>query len=172
MLIVLRRQKKLYVSGGSTVFAKAGIQKVIPSHLVRITQKKVTGVSTLLVIVSLFIYFRTKKQKPVIKPDDPNLIAIGGYQFDRVNSELVVEDQRVELSSKESELLLLLYNSANTTVEREVILKNIWNDEGHYVGRTLDVFISRLRKKLEIDTSVKIVNIRGIGYKLVMNAQS
>ena len=55
----------------------------------------------------------------------------------------------------------------NTTVERDVILNMVWGDEGDYVGRTLDVFISKLRKKLEADSSVKIVNIRGVGYKLV-----
>ncbi|MBT8195742.1 MAG: winged helix-turn-helix domain-containing protein, partial [Bacteroidia bacterium] len=70
---------------------------------------------------------------------------------------------------KEADLLLLLYNSANTTVERETILIRVWGNDGDYVGRIMDVFISKLRKKLEADTSVKIVNIRGIGYKLVMD---
>jgi len=60
-----------------------------------------------------------------------------------------------------------LPNAVNTTVEREVILNIVWGDEGDYVGRTLDVFISKLRKKLEVDSSIKIVNIRGVGYKLV-----
>ena len=69
-------------------------------------------------------------------------------------------------------MLLLLYHAVNTTVEREVILKDIWADDGDYIGRTLDVFISKLRKKLEDDTNVKIVNIRGIGYKLVLNGES
>ena len=78
-------------------------------------------------------------------------------------------DQQDELTSKEADLLLLLYNDVNTTVEREVILNRVWGDEGDYVGRTLDVFISKLRKKLEVDSKVKIVNIRGIGYKLVMD---
>jgi len=47
-------------------------------------------------------------------------------------------------------------------------LANVWGDQGDYVGRTLDVFISKLRKKLEADTNVRIVNIRGVGYKLVL----
>ena len=73
------------------------------------------------------------------------------------------------IPNKETDLLLLLYKAANTTVERELILNVVWGDEGDYVGRTLDVFISKLRKKLEADSSVKIVTTRGVGYKLVVN---
>jgi DNA-binding response OmpR family regulator len=94
---------------------------------------------------------------------------LGEYYFDKRNTELIIEQQRIELTSKEADLLLLLYNAANTTVERGVILNKVWGDEGDYIGRTLDVFISKLRKKLEFDSKVKIVNIRGIGYKLVMD---
>jgi DNA-binding response OmpR family regulator len=100
---------------------------------------------------------------------DPNLIPIGGYHFDKRNTKLLIEHQKIELTSKEADLLLLLFNAANTTVEREHILNMVWGDEGDYVGRTLDVFISKLRKKLEFDSKVKIVNIRGVGYKLVID---
>ncbi len=120
------------------------------------------------VLIAGFVAFYVWKKKPKI---NPNLIAIGEYHFDKLNSELLLQGQKVELTSKESDLLLLLYNSANTTIEREEILKNVWGDDGDYVGRTLDVFISKLRKKLEVDTNVKIVNIRGIGYKLIVNDQ-
>ena len=92
---------------------------------------------------------------------------IGASKFDQKNRALSFENNSVELSNKEAELLYLLCTAANTPVAREVILQNVWGDEGDYVGRTLDVYISKLRKKLEADTSVKIVNIRGIGYKLV-----
>ncbi len=111
-------------------------------------------------------FFVWKKRKsPAINPD---LIPLGKYQFDKLHTELLYEQQRIELSSKEADLLLLLYNELNTTVEREVILNRVWGDEGDYVGRTLDVFISKLRKKLNADSNVKIVNIRGVGYKLVV----
>ncbi len=125
-----------------------------------------------LILTGTFLYVKKKTQKPLIKPADPNIIAIGGYLFDRTNSKLLADNQSVELSSRESELLFLLYNAANTTVERDVILKNIWKDEGDYIGRTLDVFISRLRKKLESEPGVKIVNVRGVGYKLVLNGHN
>lgn len=124
---------------------------------------------TSLIALGLYTYFQKKMLKPEADTINPDMIRIGRYRFDRINSELLFQDQRVMLSAKESELLLLLYRSANTTVEREVILKNIWGDEGDYIGRTLDVCISKLRKKLEADTSLKIVNSRGIGYKLILN---
>ena len=63
--------------------------------------------------------------------------------------------QSIELSSKETDLLFLLFSNENTTLEREHILNVVWGDEGDYVGRTLDGFISKLRKKLEADASVK-----------------
>jgi DNA-binding winged helix-turn-helix (wHTH) protein len=116
--------------------------------------------------VVLFFFLWKRKQTSAI---NPNLILLGDYQFDTRNTELLIGQQKIELTSKEAELLFLLYNAVNTTVERDVILNRIWGDEGDYVGRTVDVFISKLRKKLELDSKVKIVNIRGVGYKLVMN---
>jgi len=115
--------------------------------------------------VVLFVMWKRKRKSAI----DPNLISLGTYHFDKRNTELLIEHQRIDLTSKEADLLLLLYNEVNTTVEREVILNMVWGDEGDYVGRTLDVFISKLRKKLEFDSKVKIVNIRGVGYKLVLD---
>lgn len=66
-------------------------------------------------------------------------------------------------------MLDLLYTNLNQTVNREHILQVVWGDEGDYLGRTLDVFISKLRKKLGADSNLKIVNIRGIGYRMVLN---
>jgi DNA-binding response OmpR family regulator len=57
--------------------------------------------------------------------------------------------------------------TSHSTVERDYLLRTVWGDEGNYIGRTLDVFISKLRKKLEDDASVKIINVRGVGYKLI-----
>ena len=115
-----------------------------------------------IVVVFLFLW---KRRKP--STIDPNLISLGEYHFDKRNTELLINHQRIELTNKEADLLLLLYDAVNTTVEREVILNMVWGDDGDYVGRTLDVFISKLRKKLEGDSNVKIINIRGVGYKLV-----
>ncbi|PHN08326.1 transcriptional regulator [Flavilitoribacter nigricans DSM 23189 = NBRC 102662] len=115
-----------------------------------------------------FLGYLMRKKDPL--PSDPNLIPIGASQFDKKNMTLTFDGQTVELSNKETELLLLLHTHANEPVEREILLQKVWGDEGDYVGRTLDVFISKLRKKLEADDHVKIVNIRAVGYKLIVNA--
>lgn len=119
------------------------------------------------ILLTIGLFFFLWKRKQTTK-SDPNLISLGEYHFDKRNTELLINHQKIELTSKEADLLLLLYNMVNTTVEREVILNKVWGDQGDYVGRTLDVFISKLRKKLEADSNVKIANIRGVGYKLVM----
>jgi len=108
-----------------------------------------------------------RKRKPIL---ETHLVRIGNSQVDKNNMALITENQRTDLSYKEAELLLLFGASPNTLLERSVILNKIWGDEGDYVGRTLDVYVSKLRKKIEMDTSLKIVNIRGLGYKLVINA--
>jgi DNA-binding response OmpR family regulator len=123
----------------------------------------------LLLLLGVTRYFRKKKTPAAV---DPHLVQIGAFRFDQRNMTLTFEDERVDLSHKEAELLTLLHQSANATVEREVLLQKVWGDEGDYVGRTLDVYISKLRKKLEADASVKIVNIRGVGYKLVVDHPS
>ncbi|MDW7692999.1 response regulator transcription factor [Flammeovirgaceae bacterium SG7u.111] len=120
----------------------------------------------LMFLIGLVIYLRKKRRNT---ESDPHLISIGTYQFDSRNMELVVDEQKIELTGKETALLQLLYGNVNATIQREVLLKEVWGDEGDYVGRTLDVYISKLRKKLETDSRIKIVNIRGIGYKLVMD---
>jgi len=122
---------------------------------------------SVVVLLALGLFFFWKHRNK--SSNDTNLIALGEYYFDKRNTELIIEQQKIELTSKEADLLLLLYDSANTTVERGVILNRVWGDEGDYIGRTLDVFISKLRKKLEFDSKVKIVNIRGIGYKLIVD---
>lgn len=74
----------------------------------------------------------------------------------------------IELTSKESELLNLLYGSTSKKVEHDFILNKVWGDEGDYVGRTLDVYISKLRKKFGNDATIQIKNIKGLGYKLIV----
>lgn len=119
--------------------------------------------------VAVSAYSRKKASATM---DDPNVIQIGEYRFSKQRMELSFKGERVELTSKECDLLQLLCDSNNDTVERETILKMVWGDEGDYVGRTLDVFISKLRKKLEADPRIKIVNVRGVGYKLMLQDQA
>lgn len=131
------------------------------------TGQEVYVISALLLFLVLgaFVFLLRKRRRAVA---DSHLISLGEYQFDKRNTELVFGNKRTELTGKEADLLLVLYKAANTSVEREVILNKVWGDKGDYVGRTLDVFISKLRKKFEADPKVKIVNVRGVGYKLVI----
>jgi DNA-binding winged helix-turn-helix (wHTH) protein len=128
---------------------------------------------SLFLVLLLFIFWRVrkaKKSKEPLLPINADFISIGKFKFDRNNAVLWFQNQEIILSAKEADLLFLLYSNANTVLERELILNKIWGDEGDYIGRTLDVFISKLRKKLELDSDLKIVNHRGVGYKLVVNS--
>lgn len=120
-----------------------------------------------LILLCFGIYFRSKRKKDI--SINPDIITLGEYKFDKRNMHLSFGDTEITLSSKEADLLGLLHASANKTLERERILRVVWGDEGNYIGRTLDVFISKLRKKLEADPNIKIANIRGVGYKLILN---
>ena len=122
-----------------------------------------------LFILGLFFYYSNKKNDDEPEVIDPDLITIGSYLFDKRNMTLTHGDEKTELTSKESDLLFLLFSSANNTLERDHLLRVVWGDEGDYIGRTLDVFISKLRKKLANDENLKIINIRGVGYKFVVN---
>ena len=118
-----------------------------------------------LLVVGLMVVYR-RRQNP--RKSSLHLIQIGQQHFDRSKDVLLHKGATIKLSGKESELLYLLHQSANTTVEREEILRKVWGNDGDYIGRTLDVFVSKLRKKLETDPTVQIVNTRGVGYKLVI----
>lgn len=128
-------------------------------------------IGSVFAFIGLFVYFRKRRQAsaPASNPIDSTLVWIGDTRFDQKNMVLFQGNEKTELSSKESDLLSLLFANANKTLERDYILKVVWGDEGDYIGRTLDVFVSKLRKKLEADPRVKIVNIRGIGYKFIVN---
>ena len=84
-----------------------------------------------------------------------------------LNRSLVHEDQTVKLTTKESELLELLCRQGNEILERNFALKTIWIDDNYFNARSMDVYITRLRKYLKKDPSVKILNVHGRGYKLL-----
>jgi hypothetical protein len=134
----------------------------IPSAQKNISYKFLIAL-IVIVIVSIGVYFFRKEPAT-----NPGSIKIGAYLYDPKRMTLTLVNDSIELTSKESELLNLLYESVNDTVDRETILNKVWGDEGDYVGRTLDVYVSKLRKKLENDSSIQLKNIRGIGYKLIV----
>jgi len=93
--------------------------------------------------------------------------SIGEYSFDPLKQMLAFGDQIIKLTTKESELLELLCIHGNEILERNFALKTIWIDDNYFNARSMDVYITRLRKYLKKDPSVKILNIHGRGYKLI-----
>ncbi|MFZ1806812.1 MAG: response regulator transcription factor [Cyclobacteriaceae bacterium] len=92
--------------------------------------------------------------------------SIGSYQFDGNNITLSHKNGAKTLTQKEAGVLKLLYNNKDKVLKREEILKSIWGDDDYFMGRSLDVFISKLRKYLKHDPSIQIVNYHGVGFRL------
>lgn len=92
---------------------------------------------------------------------------IGNYSFDPLKQTLFFEDKPVKLTTKESELLELLCRHKNEILERNFALKSIWIDDNYFNARSMDVYITRLRKYFRKDPSVRILNVHGRGYKLL-----
>jgi len=98
-----------------------------------------------------------------------HLFEIGDYRFDSKKQILLYGDQENKLTSREAELLRLLCQHMDKTLERSLALKKIWGDENYFSGRSMDVFISKLRKYLRNDERIEIINVHGKGFKLVIN---
>lgn len=96
-----------------------------------------------------------------------DLYTIGTYTFDPLKQFLTTGSQTIKLTTKESELLELLCQHGNEILERNYALKSIWIDDNYFNARSMDVYITRLRKYLKKDPAVKILNVHGRGYKLI-----
>jgi DNA-binding response OmpR family regulator len=92
---------------------------------------------------------------------------IGKYNFDVTRQLLTYQEQSRKLTTKESELLELLCRHSNEVLERNLALKSIWIDDNYFNARSMDVYITKLRKYLSKDSKVEILNIHGKGYKLL-----
>jgi len=99
------------------------------------------------------------------KTDDTFII--GSYSFDPIKQLLTYNNNTIKLTTKESELLELLCRHGSGILERNFALKTIWTDDNYFNARSMDVYITRLRKYLSKDSTVKILNIHGKGYKLI-----
>ena len=94
---------------------------------------------------------------------------IGRYTFDTQKQLLTFEGENTKLTTKEAELLTLLSSKANELLQRDYALKTIWIDENYFNARSMDVYITKLRKHLKKDPNVEILNVHGKGYKLVIS---
>ena len=102
-------------------------------------------------------------------PPSKKIIQFSNHELDLINLLLTIDNKTIQLTQKESDILSLFVSNPNTLLKREFILQSVWGDDGYFVGRSLDVFISKLRKYLSPDKAIKIVNIHGSGYKFQLD---
>lgn len=132
-----------------------------------------TGIGILALGILLFL-FKGKEQRfntqsvidRGVAVESTNEVQIGAYLFNELRQELIFKEERIELTAKEARLLGIFSAERNQVIDRKRLQKEVWEDEGVIVGRSLDMFISKLRKKLANDPTVRLVNIHGKGYRL------
>ena len=118
-----------------------------------------------------FIFLRSvKPRKALPNGQRTRMFTLGSVLFDAQERQLIINKETIDLTGTETRLMLIFALSPNETIARSRLQKEIWEDEGVIVGRSLDMFISKLRKKLEFDPNIKIVVIRGKGYRLEISS--
>ncbi len=124
------------------------------------------NIEELILKINIFL-----KRKFINTTERDQTLAIGGYTFAFNNLSLQIGNIQHNLTQREGELLYLLAKEPNVIIPRKEILEKIWGKEDYFLGRSMDVFISRLRKYLNADPSITIENIHGVGFRLkVYNA--
>lgn len=134
---------KAYLIGGLSVFAFIGLLAVRP--------------------------LRARQSRGARADTNAGVLKIGHTLFEPAKRQITIAGSTTELTPKENKLLKIFADAAGNLIERQRLQREIWEDEGVIVGRSLDVFISKLRKKLEGDASIQIVNVHGKGYRLQIN---
>ncbi|WP_411275152.1 winged helix-turn-helix domain-containing protein [Daejeonella sp.] len=144
------------------------------SHLGLPTKYVTTGIGLFALVIVFSAVKIYCKKKSITGEGGNNLeykyLRIGKYYFYNDKQYLINNNEQIELTHKESKILYIFASPPNKIIDRNRLQKEIWEDEGIIVGRSLDVFISKLRKKLESDSTVKLVNIHGKGYKLEISS--
>ena len=137
--------------------------------IVEVSSIKGIVAKTIALIILAFVVFLLKgkmiKSKK-IESQNGNSEKLGSFYFYPEQNKLVKEAEEIALSKKECELLALFIANPNQIIKREELTKRVWEDNGVFVSRSLDTYISKLRKKLKSDSSIKLTNIHGVGYKL------
>jgi len=112
-------------------------------------------------ILKIEIFLKRSKITQVV-----NHTQVGNYNFDYTNLTLSIADKSKTLTQKEADLLKLFIENKNQVLKRSIILEKLWGEDDYFMGRSLDVFISRLRKYLKQDEQLKVENIHGVGFRL------
>ncbi|WP_177735892.1 response regulator transcription factor [Flavobacterium inviolabile] len=121
------------------------------------------SIEELLLKIEVFLKRSQKKSIP-----EKERYTVGGFEFDADNYSLVKADKKTVLTQREAELLKLFLDNKNTVLKREQILTSLWGNDDYFMGRSLDVFISRLRKILSEEKEIGIENLHGIGFKFTV----
>lgn len=106
------------------------------------------------------------KRKYIVGSQELPILKVGEYTLDHDNLKLSLGDSEEKMTKKEADLLKLLIQNKNKIVARSTILERLWGENDYFMGRSMDVFISRLRKYLRSDDSISIENIHGVGFRL------
>jgi hypothetical protein len=141
-----------------------------PTGIITAKNGYLLGSLTVLAFVG-FIFLKSVKPRKAL-PDSQHtaIFTLGTMSFDAETRKLIINGKTIDLTRTETRVLRIFALSPNEAIERSRLQKEIWEDEGVIVGRSLDMFISKLRKKLEFDPNIKISVIRGKGYKLEISA--
>ncbi len=122
---------------------------------------------TLVLILMAWFYLVTYfKKSPAGLLNKRNQIRLGNSCLDFHNQHLIVNNSTYRLTHKENQILKLFFENPNQVIDRAVFLEKVWEKDGFFVARSMDVFISKIRKYLSMDQSIKIENLRSIGYRL------
>jgi len=134
----------------------------------------ISGFLSMLAVVLIGWNLGSKKSKPLVKQnasiqqESNPALTIGRFVFDTTHQRLRMGDATISLTDKECRILTLLNRNIGQLTLREELIQEVWTDEGVITGRSLDMFISKLRKKLSYDPDLRITNVHGKGYRLEM----
>lgn len=115
-------------------------------------------------ILKIEVFLRRSQVRPAAS--SPSSFQIGAYEFNHANLILRYANTEQQLTQREADLLRLLARHPNQLLKRTEILETLWGEDDYFLGRSLDVFISRLRKHLKADPGVRIENVHGVGFRL------
>lgn len=170
---------EMNVSWDKTIVSCSGRQVPEACHKIEVTfiQEKEGLSSTTIVIIVLVLAlliivglrFRESATKKALSQKEDDCEVLGRFHFYPKQNKLIIKAEEIQLSKKECELLTIFVSRPNEVVTREELTKTVWEDHGVIVGRSLDTYISKLRKILKDDTSIKISNVHGVGYRLEVN---
>lgn len=118
-------------------------------------------------LLRMMAILRRTEHKPSVDASQSNF-KIGNYNFDYTHQTIEIKDKRQKLTTKEADLLKLLCLNINDVLDRDFALKSIWQDNNYFNGRSMDVYIAKLRKYLKEDSSVELINVHGKGFKLLV----